>query len=180
MKIHSIDFLIILIYFVGIIMLGLWISRRQASGGRDFFLASNSMKWPFVGASLFATNISSQQFVGQAGLAFSVGIIAGGFQIVGAVCFVLLAAFFIKTYMGLRLATSPEFFERRYSGRCRTIVSFINLMMIVLGNIAAALYAGALVLTNLFGWDTGEHAELLYWLSVFLIGIAAGTYTLAG
>lgn len=53
-------------------------------------------------------------------------------------------------------------------------------MMIVLGNIAAALYAGALVLTNLFGWDTGEHAELLYWVSVFLIGIAAGTYTLAG
>lgn len=180
MKIHTIDFLIILIYFIGIISLGLWISRNQAKGGRDFFLASNSMKWPFIGASLFATNISSQQFVGQAGLAFSVGIIAGGFQIVGAVSFILLAAFFIKTYMGLKLATSPEFFERRYSGRCRMIVSFMNLMMIILGNIAAALYAGALVITNLFGWDTGEHAELLYWGSIFLIGIAAGTYTLAG
>jgi len=53
--------------------------------------------------------------------------------------------------MGLKLATSPEFFEKRYSGRCRTIVSFINLMMIILGNIAAALYAGALVLTHLLG-----------------------------
>lgn len=180
MKIHFIDSLIILVYFVGIISLGLWISRRQATGGREFFLANNSMKWPFIGASLFATNISSQQFVGQAGLAFSIGIIAGGFQIVGALCFIFLAAFFIRTYLNLRLTTSPEFFEKRYSGRCRTIVSFVNLMMIILGNIAAALYAGALVLTNLLGWDTGEHAEPLYWFSIFLIGIAAGTYTLAG
>ena len=165
---------------MGIISLGLWISRRQAKGGPEFFLANNSMKWPFIGASLFATNISSQQFVGQAGLAFSVGIIAGGFQIVGATCFIFLSVFFIRTYMGLRLATSPEFFEKRYSARCRTIVSFMNLMMIILGNIAAALYAGALVLTNLLGWDTGENAEQLYWLSIFLIGIAAGTYTLLG
>jgi solute:Na+ symporter, SSS family len=180
MKIHPVDTLIILLYFVGIISLGLWISRKQAHGGREFFLANNAMKWPFIGASLFATNISSQQFVGQAGLAFSIGIIAGGFQIVGALCFIFLSVFFIRTYMGLRLATSPEFFEKRFSGRCRTIVSFMNLMMIILGNIAAALYAGALVLTNLLGWDTGEHAEKLYWFSIFLIGIAAGTYTLSG
>ena len=138
------------------------------------------MRWPFIGASLFATNISSQQFVGQAGLAFAVGIIAGGFQIVGAFCFILLASLFIRTYMGLRLATSPEFFEKRYSGRCRVIVSFINLMMIVLANIAAALYAGALVLTHLLGWDEMRNAELLYWCAIFLIGIAAGTYTLLG
>ncbi|MDA0348101.1 MAG: sodium/solute symporter [Verrucomicrobia bacterium] len=180
MKIQLIDSLIILIYFIGIISLGLWISRKQAKGGREFFLANNSMKWPFIGASLFATNISSQQFVGQAGLAFSIGIIAGGFQLVGATCFIFLSVFFIRTYMGLKLATSPEFFEKRFSGRCRTIVSFMNLMMIILGNIAAALYAGALVLTNLLGWDTGEHAEKLYWFSVFIIGIAAGTYTLLG
>jgi len=180
MKISVIDSLVILCYFIGIISLGLWISRRQAKGGTEFFLAGRSMKWPFIGASLFATNISSQQFVGQAGLAFAVGIIAGGFQLVGAFCFILLASLFIRTYMGLKLATSPEFFEKRYSGRCRVIVSFINLMMIILANIAAALYAGALVLTHLLGWDEMRNAELLYWCAIFLIGVAAGTYTLLG
>jgi len=179
-KISLLDSLIILVYFVGIIGLGLWISRQQAKGGREFFLAGGTMRWPFIGASLFATNISSQQFVGQAGLAFAVGIIAGGFQLVGAFCFILLSAFFIRTYMGLRLSTSPEFFEKRYSGRCRVIVSFINLMMIIFGNIAAALYAGALVLTHLLGWDQLANAEFLYWAAIFLIGIAAGTYTLMG
>lgn len=180
MKISLLDSLIILFYFIGIIGLGLWISRQQAKGGREFFLAGGTMRWPFIGASLFATNISSQQFVGQAGLAFAVGIIAGGFQLVGAFCFILLSAFFVRTYMGLRLSTSPEFFEKRYSGRCRVIVSFINLMMIILGNIAAALYAGALVLTHLLGWDQLDNAEFLYWAAIFLIGIAAGTYTLMG
>ena len=180
MKVAPLDVLVVGAYFVGIISLGLWISRRQARGGREFFLAGGKMKWPFIGASLFATNISSQQFVGQAGLAFTVGIIAGGFQMIGALCFMFLAAFFLQTYMGLRLTTSPEFFERRYSTGCRTIVSFINLMMVMLANLTAALYAGAMVLTHLLGWDAGPHANTLFWLAVILMGVAAGTYTLLG
>ena len=180
MKLQTIDAIIILVYFISIICLGLWISRRQAKGGREFFLAGGQMKWPFIGASLFATNISSQQFVGQAGLAFTAGIIAGGFQLVGALCFMFLAVFFIQTYMGMKLATAPEFFEHRFSGGCRTIVSFINLMMVMLANLAAALYAGATVLTQLFGWDQGPHANGLFWMAVFMIGIAAGAYTLLG
>ena len=180
MKVTIWDVLVIAVYFVGVVLFGLWLSRRQAKGGREFFLAGQQMKWPFIGASLFATNISSQQFVGQAGLAFTVGIIAGGFQMVGAMCFMFLAVFFIDTYMGLKLTTSPEFFEKRYNSGCRMIVSFINVMMIVLANLAAALYAGANVLTHLLGWDVGPNANALFWLAVFLMGIAAGTYTLLG
>ena len=180
MKVGLIDLFAITAYFVGIVCMGLWISRRQAKDGREFFLAGRQMTWPFIGASLFATNISSQQFVGQAGLAFSVGIIAGGFQMIGALCFMFLAAFFLQTYMGLKLTTSPEFFERRFSARCRTIVSFINLMMVMLGNLTAALYAGATVLTHLLGWDTSSYANILFWTAVVLIGAAAGTYTLLG
>jgi len=180
MKVGLIDFFTITAYFVGIVCMGLWISRRQAKGGREFFLAGRQMTWPFIGASLFATNISSQQFVGQAGLAFSVGIIAGGFQMIGALCFMFLAAFFLQTYMGLKLTTSPEFFERRFSTRCRVIVSFINLMMVMLGNLTAALYAGATVLTHLLGWDTSSYANILFWTAVILIGAAAGAYTLLG
>jgi len=180
MKVGWLDTSVIGVYFVAIVGLGLWISRRRARGGREFFLAGNKMTWPFIGASLFATNISSQQFVGQAGLAFAVGIVAGAFQMIGAMCFMFLAVFFLQTYMGLNLTTSPEFFERRYSVGCRRIVSLINLMMVMLANLTAALYAGATVLTHLLGWDTGPHAEILFWAAVILIGVAAGGYTLLG
>ncbi len=179
-KVSGLDILVMVAYFAGIICLGLWISRRQAKGGREFFLAGQQMTWPYVGASLFATNISSQQFVGQAGLAFTFGVIAGGFQMIGAMCFMFLAVFFIQTYMGLKLTTSPEFFEQRYNTGCRTIVSFINIMMILLANIAAALYAGSTVLTTLLGWDQGPHADKLFIAGVVIIGVAGGTYTLLG
>lgn len=180
LRISYIDVSVIGLYFIGIVSMGIWISRRQAKGSREFFLAGQRMKWPFIGASLFATNISSQQFVGQAGLAFTVGIVAGGFQVVGAMCFMFLAAFFIRTYMGLKLTTSPEFFEKRFSPGCRTVISFINLMMIILGNLTAALYAGAIVLTHMLGWDVGPHTNVLFWTTVILIGVATGTYTLLG
>ncbi|MFW5893599.1 MAG: SLC5 family protein [Verrucomicrobiota bacterium] len=180
MNVAPLDLIIIAVYFVGIICFGLWISRKQASGGREFFLAGQQMKWPMIGASMFATNISSQQFVGQAGLAFAVGIVAGGFQLVGAFCFLLLAVVFLKTYIGLGLTTSPEFFERRYDMRARRIVSFINIMLVLLGNIAAALYAGSLVLSDLFGWAALENADMFFILGVGIIGVAAGAYTLLG
>ncbi len=180
MNVTTLDLLLIAAYFVGIISFGLWISRKQARDGREFFLAGRQMRWPMIGASLFATNISSQQFVGQAGLAFAIGIVAGGFQLVGAFCFVLLAVVFLKTYMGLGLTTSPEFFERRYDMRARKIVSFINIMLVLLGNIAAALYAGSLVLNDLLGWSTLANADTLFILGVIIIGVAAGTYTLLG
>jgi SSS family solute:Na+ symporter len=180
MKVQLLDLMVLLIYFAAIILIGVVISRRQAKGGREFFLAGGKMKWPFIGASLFAANISSQQFVGQAGLAFTVGIIAGGFQLIGAFCFMLLAVIFLRTYMGLKLTTAPEFFERRYDVRCRTIVSFINVMMVMLGNLTAAMYAGATVLSHLFGWDQSIHANGLFWLAVLVIGGTAGLYTLIG
>ncbi len=180
MNVSPIDLLLIGLYFAGIVAFGLWLSRKQAHGGKDFFLAGRQMKWPTIGASLFATNISSQQFVGQAGLAFTLGIAAGAFQLVGAFCLILLAVVFLKTYTGLRLTTSPEFFERRYDGRARTIVSFINVMLMVLGNITAALYAGAVVLSELLGWSMMENADALFLLAVLLIGLAAGAYTLLG
>jgi len=176
LRISTLDLGIIAAYFVGIVALGVWISRRKIRGGDDFFLAGHQMSWPLIGASLFSTNISSQQFVGQAGLAFSLGIVAGAFQLVGAMCFVFLAVFFIQAYMGLRLYTSPEFFERRYGPRCRTIVSAVNVLSIVTANIAAALYAGATVLATLLGWES----DTMLWTAVVILGVTTGAYTLLG
>jgi len=180
MRIDLIDIAVIVAYFIGIVLLGLWIARKKIHGGQDYFLASHDMTWPLVGASLFSTNISSQQFVGQAGLAFSIGIAAGAFQMVGAMCFLMLAVLFLETYMGLRIFTSPEFFQRRFSPACRSFVSVINILIIMLGNVAASFYAGAAVLTTLLGWDQSPHEDALFWTAVIIIGVTTGSYTLLG
>lgn len=170
------DLAIVLGYFVLMVALGVWLGRRKVVTGEGFFLANRDASWPLVGASLFSANISSQQFVGQAGLAYSIGLAAGAFQLVGAACFVFLALFFVDVYLGLELTTAPEFFERRYGPGCRLFVAVINIVMILAANLTTALYAGATVLTTLMGW----HTAALFMLAVALIAIAAAASAVFG
>jgi transporter, SSS family len=170
-RISPLDLGIVLGYFVFTVALGAWLSRRKVDSGEGFFLAGRDASWPVVGASLFSANISSQQFVGQAGLAYTLGLVAGAFQLVGAGCFVLLAVFFVDVYLGLKLTTAPEFFERRYGSATRLFVAGINVVMILAANLTAALYAGATVLTTLLGWTAP--GEFLLAIAVIAGGAAA-------
>ncbi len=130
LRITPLDGAIVGTYFLLTIVLGLWFGRKKIRSAEALFLADREATWPMVGASMFSANISSQQFVGQAGLAYTIGLAAGAFQLVGASCFALLAVFFVDVYLSLKLRTAPEFFERRYSPGTRMFVSAINIVMI--------------------------------------------------
>ena len=176
LSISPLDGAIVAVYFLLTIALGIWFGRKKIRTTESLFLADREATWPMIGASMFSANISSQQFVGQAGLAYTIGLAAGAFQLVGALCFALLAVVFVDVYLTLKLRTAPEFFERRYSPGARMFVSGINIVMIISANIATALYAGATVLTDLLGWAGGLH----FLLAVAAIAVAAGTYTILG
>ncbi|MCX6939640.1 MAG: hypothetical protein NTX09_02695 [Verrucomicrobia bacterium] len=176
LRITPLDGVIVGAYFLLTIALGLWFGRKKIRSAEALFLADREATWPMVGASMFSANISSQQFVGQAGLAYTIGLAAGAFQLVGASCFALLAVFFVDVYLSLKLRTAPEFFERRYSPGTRMFVSAINIVMILAASIASALYAGATVLTDLMGMSS----TLQFNLAVAAIAVAAGTYTIFG
>ncbi|HVU34575.1 MAG TPA: sodium/solute symporter [Opitutaceae bacterium] len=176
LHVSTLDAVIVAGYLVAAISLGFWFGRKKMETDDAFFLADREASWPLVGASLFCSNISTQQFVGQAGLAYAIGLAAGAFQMVGAVCFLLLATFFVDVYLGLRLKTSPEFYEHRYNRSCRTLVSALNIALIVLASTTASLYTGAIVLCALFGWGTATQ----FALAVAGIAVAAGAYTIFG
>lgn len=162
-------------YFLLVTAFGVWMGRRRVRNVDTLFLADREATWPLIGASMFSANISSQQFVGQAGLAYTIGLAAGSFQLVGAACFALLAVFFVDVYLGLRLRTAPEFFERRYGPGARLFVAGINVVMIVAANLATALYAGATVLSGALGAET-----VPFGVAVLAIAGAAGTYAVLG
>lgn len=176
LRVTPLDVIIVAAYFVLTIALGVWFGRRKVTNTDSLFLADREATWPLVGASMFSANISSQQFVGQAGLAYTVGLAAGAFQLVGALCFALLGVFFVDVYLALKLRTSPEFFEHRYNPGVRMFVAAINIVMILAANIATALYAGATVVTDLLGWATAAQFNL----GIAVIALGAGTYTILG
>jgi SSS family solute:Na+ symporter len=175
-RITTLDGAIIAVYCLLTVALGIWFGRQKIRNADALFLADREATWPLVGTSMFSANISSQQFVGQAGLAYSIGLAAGAFQLIGALCFGLLAVFFVDVYLSLRLRTAPEFFERRYSPGTRMFVAAINIVMILAASITTALYAGATVLTALFGWES----NLQFNVAVGALALAAGAYTVLG
>ena len=165
------DYAIVVFYFVITISLGLHFSRRW-KGSEDFFLAGRSLTWPLIGLSLFATNISTEHFVGLAAGGNREGLVQGGYEWIASYCLLMLAGVFAPQYLKHKVFTIPEFFEKRYGLEVRVLLSLYFLAMIVLTKASVALYSGTRVLSDLTGWDF----QLLLWG----IGIITAIYTLAG
>ena len=172
MNISALDSAIIAAYLLVVVAIAV-VSSRRVRGASDFFLAGRSMRWPFVGASLFATNISAEQFVGQAGLAFVVGLAVANYQLAGVLAFVAMGAVFLPIYMRLGLYTTPEFLQRRYGPESRRFFSLITLVSITFAGIPGSLYAGGRVMEVLFGFESIVPG-------VLILALAAGPYALVG
>ena len=112
------------------LVIGLVVVRRQA-GAEGYFLAGRQLRWPFIGASMFASNISAEHFVGLAGSGFAIGMAIGGFEWMAVYCIVPLVVLFLPFYVRNRIYTVPEFLERRFSPGVRLL--FSGLMVVALG-----------------------------------------------
>jgi len=155
--------------FVG---LYLAIRRDSASNSSRFFLADRSLAWPLIGASLFATNIGAEHLVGLSGDAYRYGLSAGTVEL--TTCWTLgFASFFLfPIYIRSRVFTTPEFLEARFHPMARVLFSGLMLIISIATKMAFHLYAGALVLRGLVGWDVMT--------VVWIMGITAALFTIVG
>ena len=150
MNISLIDLSIVIGYFVII----LWITVRLSSGVRDtqdYFLAGRKMRWPMIGASLFATNISAEQFVGQAGLAVVIGVAVANYQLAGVLGFALMGIIFLPVYIRLGIVTTPQYLGVRYGKESLRFASIFQILFLALNVVPLSLYAGGQVMMDLFG-----------------------------
>lgn len=173
------DYGIILVYFLVTIGLGLHYAKRWKAS-EDYFLAGRSLTWPLIGLSLFATNISTEHFVGLAAGGNREGLVQGGYEWIASYCLLMLAIVFAPQYLKHRVFTIPEFFEKRFGIEVRLLLTIYFLVMIVLTKTSVALYSGSRVLSDLTGWDF--HAvmwgiALVTALYTMVGGLAAVVYT---
>src|SRR5207248_10643534 len=110
------------------------------------------LRWPFIGMSLLASNISAEHVVGLAGDGYRVGMAVGGFEWVAAWCLIILATLFAPRYLKSKIFTIPEFLERRFGWSLRALLSANLLLINVLTKNAIDLWAGSLLFAVLFGW----------------------------
>ncbi len=172
LTIPALDVAIILAYMFGILTVGLLSVRRIKITGNVFFLAGRSLSWPFVGAALFASNISTIHLVGLTASGYNEGLVWGNFEWMASYTLILLSLVFAPFYFRTRIATLPEFLERRYSPASRSFLAFMAIVAALFIHIGMSLYAGAAVFHRFFGINVVT--------SIVIISTVVGIYTVLG
>jgi solute:Na+ symporter, SSS family len=165
------DTSIVVVYFLIVFAIGFYHSRRERTSS-DYFLAGQNVGWFAVGASLFATNISSEHFIGLAGSGASTGLAVGCYEWSASFCLFLLGWLFVPHYLQTRVFTMPEFLEKRFSPGCRWYLTWVSIFAYIFTKISVSLFAGGILIREIVGWD--------YMTSAVLLVIATGVYTVAG
>ncbi len=168
----SIDLFFIVAYFVGVAAVGYWSSRESRNSSKSYFLGGGNIGWMAIGASLFASNISAEHFIGLAGSGASSGLAVGQFEWIACFMLLLLGWLFVPFYVRTGVFTMPEFLERRFNSQCRTYLSAVSLVAYVFTKISVAVYAGAIVLQTILGWNI--------WVGAIVLIVATGAYTIFG
>jgi SSS family solute:Na+ symporter len=112
------DYIVFVLYFLIIASYGFWIYKRKQSAtanSTDFFLAEGQLTWWAIGASLIASNISAEQFIGMSGNGFRLGIAISAYEWIAAVSLVVVAVFFMPVYLKNSIYTMPQFLKTRYN-----------------------------------------------------------------
>jgi solute:Na+ symporter, SSS family len=169
--VSTLDIVVVAAYFSIVFGIGAYFFRR-AKTSRSYFLADRSVGWVAVGASLFATNISSEHFIGLAGSGASSGLAVGHFEWLAVLMTMILAWVFVPFYLRSGVYTMPEFLERRYGAACRWYLTTVSVLAYIFTKISVSLYAGALVLRQVAGWD--------FYTSATVMVITTGIYTVFG
>ncbi|TGD82285.1 sodium:solute symporter family transporter [Hymenobacter wooponensis] len=177
----TLDLIVFFVYLIGVSSYGFYIykSKQKAEQStKDYFLAEGSLTWWAIGASMIASNISAEQFIGMSGSGFKVGVAVAAYEWVAAVVLIIVAVFFMPVYLKNKIFTMPQFLEQRYNSTLSLIMSIFWLFLYVLVNLTSILYLGALALSNLIGGDTFHIIIVL--LAIFSLLISIGGMKVVG
>jgi SSS family solute:Na+ symporter len=178
----SLDLLVFLVYFVIVSGYGYWIyskkKKASVSASHDYFLAEGSLTWWAIGASLIASNISAEQFIGMSGNGFFVGIAVAAYEWIAALALIIIAVWFMPVYLKNRIYTMPQFLKTRYNETVSLIMAIFWLLLYVFVNLTSILYLGALAISGLIGPEY-LHTVMLA-LAVFSLIITLGGMKVIG
>ena len=175
----TIDIVVFVGYALLIVSLGLWVSRDKKGhqkNAEDYFLASKSLPWWAIGASLIAANISAEQFIGMSGSGFAIGLAIASYEWMAALTLLIVGKYFLPVFIEKKLYTIPEFVEKRYSTNLKTILAVFWIGLFVFVNLTSVLYLGAKALDTIVG--NGDGSILI--TSIIGLALFAAAYSLWG
>ena len=176
------DILVFVIYFLIVAGYGYWIYRKRKTREHDskaFFLAEGSLTWWAIGASLIASNISAEQFIGMSGNGYFVGIAVAAYEWIAAVSLIIIAIWFMPVYLKNKIYTMPQFLKTRYNESVALIMAIFWLFLYVFVNLTSILYLGAAAINGLIPGQNYLHVVMIA-LAIFAIIITLGGMKVIG
>jgi len=167
----GIDYLVLGIYIAALFLVGFYLSRNKA-GSQDIFLGGRSLKWWQIGFSLFSANAGPMSLIGFAAIGFSQGVVGSNFEWLAWIFIMLLAMFFLPHYLSTKVSTMPQFLLLRFGKRSYNFLIVYSLVSILVVWLGSALYAGGLIISQIFNWPLMR--------SVVLVAIIASSFTTVG
>jgi SSS family solute:Na+ symporter len=156
------DYIVFAIYFLLLASYGYYVynkkKKQSISATHDFFLAEGSLTWWAIGASLIASNISAEQFIGMSGEGFYVGTAVAVYEWLAAIALIIIAVWFMPIYLKNKIYTMPQFLKTRYNETVALIMAVFWLFLYVFVNLTSILYLGAVAINGLAG---GEYLHII-------------------
>ncbi len=179
-SLSALDYIVFFVYFLMVSGYGFWVYRQKkskASGSQDYFLAEGSLTWWAIGASLIASNISAEQFIGASGSGFKMGLAIATYEWMAASSLLIVAAIFIPVYLKNKIYTMPQFLSVRYNSTVSIIMAVFWLLLYVIVNLTSIVYLGGLAISSISGIDQ----QFCMWgLAVFAVIITLGGMKVIG
>ncbi len=176
------DIIVFITYFILIAGYGYWIYRRKKkasiTASHDYFLAEGSLTWWAIGASLIASNISAEQFIGMSGNGFFVGIAVAAYEWIAALALIIIAVWFIPIYLKNKIYTMPQFLKTRYNETVSLIMAIFWLFLYIFVNLTSILFLGAVAISGLVGPEYFH--IIMIGLAIFALIITLGGMKVIG
>ncbi|RAJ98195.1 SSS family solute:Na+ symporter [Larkinella arboricola] len=179
-KLQLLDYIVFFIYFIIVASYGYWIynkKKTKETSSTDFFLAEGSLTWWAIGASLIASNISAEQFIGASGDGFAMGLAIATYEWMAAATLIVVAVFFMPIYLKNRIFTMPQFLTQRYNNTVAMIMAIFWLFLYILVNLTSILFLGALAVSTISGLN---FTVCMIGLAVFAVIITLGGMKVIG
>ncbi len=175
MKLSVLDICIFITYCLLILFIGLFVSRNKKGVEKtssDYFLAGRGLAWWAIGASIIASNISAEQFIGMSGSGYAIGLGMATYEWIAALGLIIVAKWFLPIFLKKRIYTMPQFLEQRFDMRVKTVMTIFWLAVFIFINLTSIMYLGALTIQNVMG------IKLMY--GVLFLAAFAGIYSIYG
>jgi len=178
MKLHVADYLIILVYFSFVIIVG-FIIKKKIKSSNDFLSSSRNIPLWITSLAFISANLGAQEVIGMVASGAKYGIMTVHFYWVGAIfAMVFLGVFMMPFYYGSRARSVPEYLSLRFDEKTRGLNAISFAVMTVFSS-GVSLYALAKLLEIILKWDF----DVSIWLAAgivmaytFLGGLTSAVY----